>query len=403
MASAVVKAVEVGTSATITVVIPLDPKPKCHTVSQFTDLWSHDLLQGKWAAFTRTIRLSPEPVKVVISGKFAPMHQTKSLCMVTLTTQGGGHQYKMMKARGSIGQIENKEVLLVDMAEDDEIDFVKAMGKLEEDCIVSWHGPSRAPSSKPGEKRMLSAGVIMNEGAWEARMAVMKVKMHLNRMDVIVGLHSTFGHPDAILVDVSGASVGCLVQELTEDAVMISSKLMVTRSRASEKQWREKVENLYQSDGEFIEKVRYRPSQGGNTIAALPALQEQRERKKKDSKEDEEKMKQVIIRMRGEFIEARGEEASKFIDMITKAAEIKADEKESEIITNKGQWKRLTDHRYGWRGDILMKCEDTDKVIELYKKVEGKTIEMGEGSKVTIEIIPHAKLVVEARRRATSL
>ena len=94
LASAVIKATEMGIRCTITVVIPLDPKPKCHEVTQFTDLWSHELLSGKWSAFTKKIRFSAEPVKIVVSGNFAPMHQTKSLCMVSLTTEGGRARWR---------------------------------------------------------------------------------------------------------------------------------------------------------------------------------------------------------------------------------------------------------------------------------------------------------------------
>ena len=55
LASAVVRGTEQGIKCTIIVVIPLGPKPKCHQVSQFTDLWSHELISGKWAAFTNKI------------------------------------------------------------------------------------------------------------------------------------------------------------------------------------------------------------------------------------------------------------------------------------------------------------------------------------------------------------
>ena len=403
VASSIVKAIEMGIEAKITLVIPLDPKPKCHRVNQFTDLWTHELLQSKWSAFVKTARFSPEPVKVIVSGNFAPMHQTKSLCMITLSTQGGEQQIKMMKTRGSIGEIEKKEILIIDMAEEEEIDFVKNMSILKEECILNWHGPSRAPSTKAGEKRILYAGVVKEEGAWEARIALMRVKMHLNHMDVVVGLHSTFGNPDAILIEVSGAGAGCLVQELTEDAVMISSRLMLARSRASEKQWRDKVEELHQMEGEYIEKVRYRPSQGGETIATLPVLQEEKERKMKPNKDDEEKMKQVILRLRGEFIETRGDQAQTFMKMISKATLVQFDEEESEIVINKGQWKKLSDPRFGWKGDIITKCESAEKIIDIYKLIEGKTIEMGEGARITVEVIPHARLVIEARTRATSL
>ena len=154
VASAIVKATEMGMVGKVTVVIPLDPKPKCHEVNQFTDLWTHELLQGKWAAFTEKIQFSAEPVKIVVSGSFAPMHQTKSLCMVTLGTRGGKGEIGMMVPRGSIGKIETREVVIIDMAEEEEVEFVKAMDKMKQEIIESWHGPSRAPSSRGGDRRL---------------------------------------------------------------------------------------------------------------------------------------------------------------------------------------------------------------------------------------------------------
>lgn len=231
----------------------------------------------------------------------------------------------------------------------------------------------------------------------------MRIKAHLNPMDVIVGLHSTFGNPDSILIDVSGSAVGNMVQELTEDAVMISPRLMVARSTASEKQWREKTEALFQREGDFIEKVRYRASQGGNTISIPPVLQEQKDRKKKETKDDEGKLTQIIIRLRDELIETQEEQVHKVIKMVTEKTQIKIGEEESPVVAGKRQWKKIKDARTGWKRDVLLKCSDTDEVIKIFRLIEGRAIEMGEDGRVTVEIIPHAKMAIEARNKSSPL
>ena len=191
-----------------------------------------------------------------------------------------------------------------------------------------------------------------------------------------------------------------MIQDLTEDAVMISPRLILVRSGASERQWQAKVEELFDKDGDFIEKIRYRTSQDGGTIAIPPVLQEQKERRRKEMKGDEEKMKQVIIRLRGEFIEVRHKEAKDMMRMIADEAEIEIFNEESEVINGGKEWKMLTDARYGWKGDILLKCTSVEQVLKLFKKVEGKAFDVGDSGKVSIEVLPHARLVIDARNKS---
>ena len=112
-------------------------------------------------------------------------------------------------------------------------------------------------------------------------------------------------------------------------------------------------------------------------------------------------MSQVIIRLRGEYIETQAEKAADIMKMISRKAQIQIENEEAAVVGNKKQWKKLVDARFGWRGDILLKCNDAEEAIKLYQGVEGKALEIGDGGRITIEIIPHAKVIIEARN-ATS-
>ena len=73
------------------------------------------------------------------------------------------------------------------------------------------------------------------------------------------------------------------MQELTEDAVLVSPRLLLARSTASEKQWKEKTEEIFQQEGDFIEKIRYRPSQGGGhycSATGITGTQRQKEERR---------------------------------------------------------------------------------------------------------------------------
>ena len=75
LCAGVAKAAGQRVHAQVTLVIPMDPRPGCHNAGQFMDTWSHELLQDKWAPFIKETRFSCEPMKIVVSGLHAPMHQ----------------------------------------------------------------------------------------------------------------------------------------------------------------------------------------------------------------------------------------------------------------------------------------------------------------------------------------
>ena len=124
----IAKAGSQGVQGQISLVIPLEPRPGCHQVGQFMDTWSHELLQDRWAPWTTDIRFSREPMKIVVSGLHAPMHQVKSLCIVTLSTAGGERRRSMMQTTGTLGAGRDADLLIVDVREEDEIpaDIVEA-------------------------------------------------------------------------------------------------------------------------------------------------------------------------------------------------------------------------------------------------------------------------------------
>eukprot|EP00972_Heterocapsa_arctica_P052724 7759980-Heterocapsa_arctica.AAC.1 len=72
-------------------------------------------------------------MKIVVSGRHAPIHKVKSLCVVTLSSEGGEGRQSMMRSRGSIGMGENRTMIVVDMNEEEELEFIKIIGKLPQD------------------------------------------------------------------------------------------------------------------------------------------------------------------------------------------------------------------------------------------------------------------------------
>eukprot|EP00972_Heterocapsa_arctica_P061460 9064636-Heterocapsa_arctica.AAC.1 len=106
------------------------------------------------------------------------------------------------------------------------------------------------------------------------------VKERLKNLKAVIGLHSTYCNKESILIEITHPEAAHKVQELTEDAVLVSPTLMLVRSAASEGQWVQKVGEAFADyDNSYVERVRYRPSMGGGVLAEAPALKEQKDRK----------------------------------------------------------------------------------------------------------------------------
>jgi hypothetical protein len=393
------KATGQGTRARITVVIPLEPRPGCHKEAQFMDTWTHELLNNKWAPFIEDVRFSSEPVKIVISGLYAPMHQVKSLCLVTLCSGKGAGRRGMMKTRGTIGAGEDSSILIVDIKEEDEVEFLVSAGRVPLNLISEWNGPTRAASTSKDDKRIVYTGNLTGEGAWAARVSLMQVKEHLD-MEAIVGLHSTFGNKESILVDITSAEAAYKIQELVEDAVLVTPRLMLVRSAASEAQWQTKVSEIFaHDDNAYVERVRYRPSTGGGCLAEAPALKEQKDRKRYEAKGSNGKELQMVLRLGGEFIGARAGEAKDYMKLVGEAAQIPMQKEPTKDLKEAYQWALMVDARYGWRGDILMKFSTLEEVLDTYASLEGKAISVAGGGRIVIEMVPNIALLTACRGR----
>eukprot|EP00972_Heterocapsa_arctica_P034149 5026924-Heterocapsa_arctica.AAC.1 len=81
------------------------------------------------------------------------------------------------------------------------------------------------------------------------------VKEQLRGLKAVIGLHSTYCNEETILIEITHPDAAHKVQELTEDAVLVSSTLRVARSTASEGQWIRKVgEAFADDDNSYVER-----------------------------------------------------------------------------------------------------------------------------------------------------
>ena len=269
--AALALAIGSGIKTNATFVIPLDPRPGCHRVDQFTDTWSHELLTGKWQPFISSIKFSVEPVKIVLSGLHSPMHHFKSLCLVTLSSPGDNIIRRTMSSIGSLGAADGHTLVLIDIREADELEFLTLISAIDDQLFCDLKGPTRSASSSSEETRIIYSCKVKMKGAYSARVANFQVKMALAQIKPLVGLSSTYGDPEALLIDVTNVAAANKITHLSEYAVMISPRLMIARSTASDAQWTIRVTEIVgDNDNASVDKVRYRPSQGGGIITTSP-------------------------------------------------------------------------------------------------------------------------------------
>ena len=396
----VAKAAMQGVPINLFVVVPLDPRPGCHSPWQFGDTWTHDLLQtqSRWAPFVQTISFSHEPMKIVVSGLHAPMHQIKSLCMVHLSSTSGTGTWSMMRSRGLVGSAPDAPMVVLDIAEKDELTLLGLLGQVPRDFVTSWQGPAKAASSTPQERRLLYTGRLTQGGNWAARVSLLRLKAIFQAIDVIIGLYTTYSLKEAVLIDITRPAAVTKVQELLEDAVLVSPRLLLARTTASETQWRAAVDSAFQDDDDaYVERVRYRPSSGGGVLAMVPALAETRALRRNAHRAPDGRELQVVLRFSGELIGGRFPEVHTFMALAREAARLPLHPQAVEELTAVYQWKPLVDARAGWRGDVLLQVRHRDEVKVTFQRLEGKAIDVAGQGRIVIEVIPHVSLLEMVR------
>ena len=140
---------------------------------------------GKWAPFINSIKFSSEPVKIVLSGLHAPMHHVKSLCMVTLGDPGEILRVTM-SSLGTIGSSDSHTLVLIDICEKDELEFLNRVHRILGELIEDLKGPARSASSSRDDVRITYSCNIKTKGAYAARIANYLVKVALSEMRAIV-------------------------------------------------------------------------------------------------------------------------------------------------------------------------------------------------------------------------
>ena len=83
--------------------------------------------------------------------------------------------------------------------------------------------------------------------------------------------------------------------------------------------------------------------------------------------------------------------------MIADSTYIPLQDHEEDIISKPYQWHLMKDARFGWRGDILLRCGSKEEVTKLFVMIEGKAVDVAGGGKISIEVIPHISIVEQAR------
>jgi hypothetical protein len=146
-----------------------------------------------------------------------------------------------------------------------------------------------------------------------------------------------------------------------------------------------------------VDKVRYRPSQGGGIITACPLLDEEKARRRLTVKDATGKDTMIIFRFTGEHINAKEANIPAFMSMISRGANMIFQSDPVDVIQECLQWKVLLDARYGWRGDVSFRCKDKAQAIALHARIDGKSIECHDHGKVVVEVITHASITIEAR------
>ncbi|CAK0907030.1 unnamed protein product [Prorocentrum cordatum] len=229
----------------------------------------------------------------------------------------------MMRSRGLIGSVPDAPMVVFDIAKTGELTLLGLLGQVPRDFVTRWQGLAKAATSTPQERRLLYMGRVTQGGNWAARVSVLCLKAIFQEMDVIIGSHTTYSLKGAVLIDITRPAAATKVQELLEDAVLVSPRRLLARTTASGMQWRAAVDSAFEdNDGAYVERVRYRPSSGGGVLAMVRALAETKAIRRNAHRAPDGREFQVVIRFSGELIGGRFSEVHAFMALARRLLDI---------------------------------------------------------------------------------
>ena len=80
---------EKGCSVEVMFLVPFVPLPGCDSAERILDLWSHPLLQHKYASVVKEVCFIREPSRCVFTRDNNPLHTTKCLVAITVAANTG--------------------------------------------------------------------------------------------------------------------------------------------------------------------------------------------------------------------------------------------------------------------------------------------------------------------------
>jgi len=258
---------------TLVLLIPHDSFPNCNDAAAISDLWWHPVFADKWRNVVKHVEFIRQPTRCIFTGAAGPMHHSKSLAMVTLSSTGQSIPAACLDWRPILLAGGQRPFIMVDCNGTESLLVERALRLSSLTGVVRWEGPLRSFSSTTRDKRAVFRGYLDadSQGPLAVQLRVCSLREMRALRSCFVGASTLFTEPSSLIADFGGIEALLDVKDRLESVVFISATKALVILQGSQASWEVALTEAATRDPiSCITKIRWRNSRHNGRTWAKP-------------------------------------------------------------------------------------------------------------------------------------
>jgi hypothetical protein len=258
----------------LSLLVPFIGLPGMRSAADIMDVWSHPLLQDKWKDLVSSVRFLMPPATLIMSGASAPLHAQRHIAIITIGGRGQGALPCLEQWQPTLCDVQEHATLIIDVAHEARWKVRKLLNKANlRGCLgIDPPRPSIASTTLDARAAIHCQFLKATLTYYDAEALRRYVASLVLPFGALAGWSDLLAADDAMLLEVASASAGVLYHDLCAGMLPITPRLLLVRTNAVSTVWQHSLTESWQSDPTMTgEKLRHRPSRGGQSVFAQVA------------------------------------------------------------------------------------------------------------------------------------
>ena len=210
----------------IVLVVPYEPMPGCDSVDLIQELWTHPLLQKKYAPMIKAVKFLTQPMRCTFTGPVGPLHHLKSLALFRLSTEGVITPPVVISWKTKLLDRDLGHTIMVDIPMQHVMEVSAIVLQAQLPGLLGWDANRRSPAHVAGAPRQVLCGYFSASDVCMIDIAlfVKSLRLSIPHDSVHVGSHFLFTDETSFVIEFGEVCSLVAYMDLIQESVLVSRK-----------------------------------------------------------------------------------------------------------------------------------------------------------------------------------